>query len=155
MEKINFVNNSQPYINADNLNGMQNNVENAIADAAENTKQEILNAEVYSTNEVKTNKIWRDGSDIYSKTIHVSALDCTTAGFKYIAHGISNLKSVITCEYREQGEETGISSSYSNEVFNNVISAISFNNTNIRIYTNAWGVVNDWDFMLEYTKTTD
>ena len=30
MEKINFVNNSTPYLNADNLNQMQTNFENAI-----------------------------------------------------------------------------------------------------------------------------
>ena len=34
MEKITFVNNSEPYLSAENLNQLQTNIENAINEAA-------------------------------------------------------------------------------------------------------------------------
>ncbi len=38
MEKINFLNNDKPYINAENLNGIQSNVETAINEVNERVK---------------------------------------------------------------------------------------------------------------------
>ena len=48
MEKIQFVNNSEPYINAENLNTLQNNVENAINDKNIITASFDANHKAYS-----------------------------------------------------------------------------------------------------------
>lgn len=52
MEKIQFVNNSEPYINAENLNVLQNNIEDAINDkniitASFNTNHTIATSDTY------------------------------------------------------------------------------------------------------------
>lgn len=49
MEKINFLNNSQPALNATNLNKLQDNVENAIAEQI-NTQNTTSDSETYSCN---------------------------------------------------------------------------------------------------------
>lgn len=58
MEKINFQNNVTK-ANANTFNTMQDNIENAINSVNSNVN-EIINGEVYSTSEVKTNKVWID-----------------------------------------------------------------------------------------------
>ena len=58
MKKINFVNNSQPYLSAENLNQMQNNMEEAIGEAI---------GEYYSTEE-QVIGTWIDGKTIYKKS---------------------------------------------------------------------------------------
>ena len=42
MEKVNFVNDSEPDISAENLNLMQNNIENAIAEMKLEVKKETV-----------------------------------------------------------------------------------------------------------------
>ena len=51
-----------------------------------NDIEEIKDAEVYSTSEVKTSKIWIDGKSIYRKVIDIGALPDTTQ--KAIASGV-------------------------------------------------------------------
>lgn len=49
----------------------------------------------YSTSEVNTGFKWVDGKDIYKKTINFGALPNNTS--KSVAHGITNLESIIDC----------------------------------------------------------
>ena len=65
MKKINFVNNDAPYLSAENLNQMQDNIEEAIGDT-------------YSTEETFTGKYWIDGKKIYRKIIDFGALPNAT-----------------------------------------------------------------------------
>lgn len=51
-----------------------------------------INEEVYSTSEVKTNKVWIDGKPIYRKTIYVSSLPNATR--KTYSHNISNVDEI-------------------------------------------------------------
>ena len=49
--------------------------------------------DIYSTNEVKTNKVWIDGKPIYRKVIDIGNLPNATT--KFISHNITNLGKVI------------------------------------------------------------
>lgn len=53
----------------------------------------VINAEEYSINEVKTNKVWIDGKPIYRKVINCGNLPNNTT--KQITHGISNMSTTI------------------------------------------------------------
>lgn len=55
----------------------------------DNTKKEITDAEVYSTTEVKTNKVWIDGKPMYRKVVEIPSfvIGVTTN----IAHNISDI----------------------------------------------------------------
>lgn len=66
MEKINFVNNQAPYINADNLNAMQDNIENAFGEIIESGSNSNGNYIKYS-----------DGTMICWHTIQGSTFNCT------------------------------------------------------------------------------
>lgn len=107
---------------------------------------QILNQEMI------TGQKWIDEKIIYKKIIKVDSIDCTNQGFKYVKHNIINLKNVIRCDYIFQA--SNVDSNYSNQVFNNAISALAFNNENIRFYVNTnWELLGNWFFIIEYTKS--
>lgn len=54
--------------------------------------QSIKDAEVYSTSEVKTNKVWIDGKPIYRKSFIITSI---STGSNYITHNIDNLGDLI------------------------------------------------------------
>ncbi len=54
--------------------------------------QQIKNTGLYSTSEVKTNKVWTDGRPIYKKTIYIGSLPNSSE--KTVAHGVSDLDFV-------------------------------------------------------------
>ena len=74
MEKINFVNNSEPYLSAENLNQIQNNVEIEINEIKNNNLlnankiNEINDKFVFSKDEKIIGK-WINGKNIYRKVI--------------------------------------------------------------------------------------
>lgn len=144
MEKIDFKNlpdTSTPYT-AENFNQLQTNVENAINGVAE-----------YSTEETIIGT-WL-GKPLYRKVIYVSEIDCSTAGFKYVQHGVSNVDIPVKIDY--------ILNAKSNQptTYNNVITAFAIErasdgvSSSIRFYVGAWDNIKDWYFIFEYTKTTD
>lgn len=53
-------------------------------------------SEVYSTNEVKTDNYWIDGSPIYRKVIELGTLP--NSGQKLVNHGISNLDKIVSAQ---------------------------------------------------------
>lgn len=78
MEKINFVNNSEPDISAENLNLLQSNVDNAKVD-----KQNITVG-----GEFKTGRTI-GGKEEYGKRINIGALPNATT--KNVRHGLQNV----------------------------------------------------------------
>ena len=68
MVKINFVNNDKPYINADNLNKLQNNVEAGITNAINETVETINSKNITIGNEVETDEVV-GGKRVYKKRI--------------------------------------------------------------------------------------
>lgn len=134
----------------DSLDGDETNMAPSVRVVKERINTAIK--DVYSEEE-QVIGTWKDGKLLYRKVISVSSIDCSKAGFKYVEHGISNLKNVINCVYHFYASD--ISSAYTNFTFNGAITSLSYNDSNIRFYTDDWEVVNDWSFIIEYTKTTD
>lgn len=120
--------------------------------------QVIKDAEVYSTSEVKTNKIWINGKPIYRKVVAVSAptYSSGTYALSEIPHNISKVDNIWiaggywleSSEYRYEISAGSITSGAKIRP--------SVNKTQIQIY-NSWSNANGWTgyMILEYTKTTD
>lgn len=140
MEKINFENGVTKG-NATTFNQMQDNIEEAIGG-------------VYAKAEKFTGKYWINGKKIYSKVLYVSSIDCTAAGYKTINHGISNLEMVTDIKYIIDTPTKLIT-------YNSAISCLEAlingdgSKTYLQFYTGAWDVIKNWNFIIEYTKTTD
>lgn len=113
--------------------------------------------DIYSTSEVKTNKVWIDNKPIYRKVVYFGDLPNNTS--KSIAHGISNLGYIIhwygfckgkTIELQRPIPFPGISSTNDQAV------RLYSNNTTLSIAcvgdNSAYG---DCYVTIEYTKTTD
>lgn len=113
--------------------------------------------DVYSTEEVKTNKVWIDEKPIYRKVVYFGDLPNNTS--KSIAHGISNLGYIIhwygfckgkTKELQRPVPFPGISSTNDQAV------RLYSNNTTLSIACvgdNSY--YGDCYVTIEYTKTTD
>ena len=149
MEKITFVNNSEPYLSAENLNQLQTNIENAIKETYSTTK------ETYSTAEVKTNKIWVDGKSIYRKAIPITMQ--SSAEQKNYDIGISDLNSICNFYgiiYNSTNSTRPLPFIDANNITNNIRMDIQ-NGTTLRITTGAsWSGYTGY-VVIEYTKTTE
>ncbi len=118
--------------------------------------QDIKDAEVYSTSEVKTNKIWIDGNPIYRKVLTGNIFDGTRN------HNISNIKEIILT----------IGSLWSGNVQEDGTNIFPINTVRVGYPSRALGMfINKTSFafdkgadigtsysfyiIVEYTKTTD
>lgn len=160
MVKIDFVNAQEPAINDTNLNQMQLNIENAIADAttsvvdsldststtdALSANQGRLLGEYSINNEIVVGH-WTDNKPIYRKV--VSGQVSTANTWTTIAT-ISNINILIDVKGTVGGYlsvPVYISSSF------NV--AVQKNNNEIQVRTAGY-TNNDVVLAIEYTKTTD
>ena len=142
MAKITFVNNSEPYLSAENLNQLQTNIENAIK-------------ETYSTAEGKTNKIWVDGKSRYRKAIPITMQ--SSAEPKNYDTGISDLNSICNFYgiiYNSTNSTCPLPFIDANDISNNIRMDIQ-NGTTLRITTGAgWSGYTGY-VVIEYTKTTE
>lgn len=115
-------------------------------------KEQLKN--VYSTNEVKTNKVWIDNRPIYQKVIVYDSNTPLPNGNTDIPHNVSNIgeyRKVVDRCFIYNGDTFG---GYQSSTFNADISSI--NATNIVASINGWGnLFNKAFFTIEYTKTTD
>lgn len=84
MVKINFVNNDKPYINADNLNKLQNNVEAGITDAINETVETINSKDITIGNEVETDEVVGD------KRVYKKRIKFVSGSEGYQSTGLSN-----------------------------------------------------------------
>lgn len=84
MKKINFVNNDKPYINADNLNKLQNNVEAGITDAINETVETINNKDITIGNEVETDEV------VGEKRVYKKRIKFASGSEGYQNTGLSN-----------------------------------------------------------------
>lgn len=109
--------------------------------------------DVYSTSEVKTNKLWIDGKPIYRKVVDLGTMPDTTA--KSVAHGISSLGTVVELRaMMNNGEGWFLPIPFVSGSFEYQIS-VTTNDTNITVTAfmdrTAW---HGWA-VIEYTKSTD
>lgn len=112
------------------------------------------NKEVYSTDEVKTNKVWIDGKPIYRKvatqTITTSSSENIISGFDISL--IDNIISFYGSIKQPSGTITPISYSASEE--DGAFICMSRARNSFVLYAKAYGV-GDVILIVEYTKTTD
>lgn len=139
-------------ITADNLQNMEDGIEEA-----HNLIDEIKDAEIYSTDEVKTNKKWIDNKPIYRKVITFN--NSTAQETLIINTGISNIDKVVKLEtiiekdnqirnlpYIQQTTSTNwVGGCYINKLVGELV---IIGGAQITIIDN--GIV-----IIEYTKTTD
>ena len=162
MNKIEFKDlpDTSTPLNAETFNLLQDNVEDdlgLLSDLNTSNKtnlvssiNESLKYNSYSSDEINTGQKWLDGKTIYKKIIYVSNIDCTSEGFKTVNHNIQNFDRLVDARYM-----FGTNTIYY-QTFNSVITTLSVNSSNIRIYIIAdWDLVPDWYFVLYYTKTID
>lgn len=108
-------------------------------------KSNIVAGETYSTDEVKTNKIWIDGKPIYRKVVNMGNLPNNSG--KSVTHGLSNFV-IITINGSATNGSTHIGiSGFNDEVY--------ISNTNVIWNTKANRSSFTAYVVLEYIKTTD
>lgn len=129
MAIVEFQNNQPPYLNAVNLNKIQE-------------------GNVYSTNEMEIGK-WIDNKPVYRKVISTS-LNLTSSGIHNLDIGLTNVDNLIKLDYK-------LISGIRQLTFNSAINAIGIDTSNnLYIYTGvAWDNNIPFVFIIEYTKTTD
>ena len=103
MVKINFVNNDKPYINADNLNKLQNNVEAGITAAINETVETINSKDITIGNEVETDEVV-GGKRVYKKRIQFAS-----GSEGYQNTGLSNCTLINWSGYGHNASGYGVS----------------------------------------------
>ena len=167
MEKINFINNSVPAVNATNLNKMQDNAEDAINELQEEQNDKIKTTKTtsntdtyscnyindfceYSTSETKTNKVWIDNKPIYRKVIYIGQLPNNNT--VSAASGLDPTGIRLTKIYGFATTSTGSYQAGLND-FNTRFILVANGDINVTVkedYSGFYGTM-----VLEYTKTTD
>ena len=119
--------------------------------------QELKDAEVYSTSEVKTNEVWIDGKPIYRKTFYRQSLISGTN--EIVNHGIQNVDKIWVNPSKSfaiwsNGTMNPIPfihpDNYANGIYVSDFSSTSYRIKSGMDRTNVPGYIT-----LEYTKTTD
>lgn len=123
--------------------------------------QSIKDDEVYSTNEVKTNKVWIDGKPIYRKVISVNS-PSSSGVYRTIANMGSNVVDTLV----SATSMILVNYSKTNQVFYNLnidegdsnhYCLIAYNKSNgdIQAKVGTEFISKQINIILEYTKTTD
>ena len=179
MQKINFINNSEPAINATNLNKLQDNTEDAIQEVQDvvddldtnkldkasvkdtyNTSATdtyccdyINGLETYSTDETRVGT-WIDGKPIYRKVL-TGTLPVGAGSNSFTLSNISiiNVNGIVHSRW---GSWYELNSEYKSESGYEVY--ISLNNTRNEFSVNCGSFYNtssEYEIIIEYTKTND
>ena len=103
MEKINFKNNDKPYINADNLNILQNNVEAGITEAINETVKTINSKNITIGNEVETDEV------VGEKRVYKKRIKFASGSEGYQSTGLSNCILINWSGYGYNASGYGVS----------------------------------------------
>ena len=115
-----------------------------------NAVNELKGGEVYSTSEVKTNKVWIDGKPIYRKVLTGSTPSSSVTSWTILAT-IPNLDAAINIYGALEGTSKNFVPRYESNSFYFILSA---ENTDIK-YKEAGYNSKNYHIVVEYTKTTD
>lgn len=127
-----------------------------VVNTNDDTVQEIINGEIYSTTEVKTNKVWIDGKPIYRKVLDITNIG--VSGYQY-NHNISNFGTLIdvygSWDKTVAGKQP-LTRSVPGATNEYDLGIGDVTNTNFRLHygSNVSGVTHIY-VIFEYTKTTD
>lgn len=103
MEKINFINNSLPYINAYNLKKLQDNVEAGITDAINETVEIINSKDITIGNEVETDEV------VGEKRVYKKRIKFASGSEGYQNTGLSNCTLINWSGYGYNASGYGVS----------------------------------------------
>lgn len=142
MALVTFTNNQAPYLSAENLN---NNFEYL--------DEKIDNGEIYSTQEIKTNRKWINGKTIYKKVIDYGYLP--NASYKDVSSGLSNILVHKIYGYAISPNQTTIPLPFATTSANNNVSLVYTDLNYIRTQTGTDRSTQYAYIIIEYTKTTD
>ena len=142
-------------INASNLNKIEQGIYDNSINIETNTAeiQNIKDAEIYSTSEVKTNKIWIDNKPIYRIVYHINSV---SEGNNYFGDttGIEEYINAYGVLHRSNGNHYFISSYQTTNAF----VAIGMDNNTYNQFNLVLGSgisnITDAYVIVEYTKTT-
>ena len=117
--------------------------------------QIIKDAEIYSSTETKTNKIWIDGKPIYRRVISFGALPLNSTKTEDVSSW--NIDRLIHLYGSTQNSTSG---NVRPLLFTGNQSAVvridkQANNIRLITYDTTWEGYNDTEVIVEYTKTTD
>lgn len=136
------------YDNQGDLSSLQTTTKSSLVGAV----NELKSGEVYSSSEIKTNKVWIDGKPIYRKVLYDTT--SRSAGNYSIAHGIQNYDEIISYKTLCYQSSSVIHDGSSTSALSGSERVTSyFNDSNISIRT-SWAIVKTI-IIIEYTKTTD
>lgn len=110
---------------------------------------------VYSTDEIKTNKVWINNKPIYRKAYYVNAF--ANNSNVYLDINVENVDTVISANgYAKNSSHTEtifLNSSYSNDIHDSIVWEESANK--IRLHSTSDRSGYSGYVWIEYTKTTD
>jgi len=121
-----------------------------------NDIEEIKDAEVYSTSEVKTSKVWIDGKSIYRKVIDFGALPDTTQ--KTVASGVDFSTAFLVKMYgvcKHSGSNVCFALPFSNPATLEYSIMLNIDNQNNVVVTTGTDRTEYTGYVIiEYTKPT-
>lgn len=140
MKKIDFVNNDAPYLSAENLNQMQDNIEEAIGDT-------------YSTKETFTGKYWIDGKKIYRKVVNMGYMPNSSS----IDYDLQLSNVYIVNHYGAMYKDTEILPFNFYASTSSCLGILKINNNNVFFMVSPTSDRSAYKgtIIVEYTKTTD
>ena len=150
MTKIEFLDNNEPPLSADNLNAIQTNTENAIGVVQD--KVDSLEPLLISSLSEQVVGEWIDGKPLYRKVINFGAGPNNTT--RSVAHNITNLKKIIHLSGFGQStlNNGGITLPHASPS----PIALYADNTNVTLNSQQNATAyNPCYIWIEYTKTTD
>lgn len=138
MKKIQFVNNSEPYLSAENLNQMQSNIEEAIEEK-----------QTYSTEEIIIGK-WVDGKLLYRRVLEGVTEASANITLTYIQDldALIDIRGVTGAGYK--GGMSWVNLGVTPQEYRQV-----YVNGNMLGIVQAKPEAISYKIILEYTKTTD
>lgn len=157
---VNYFTTSESGTEQDMLNSISITVLPSINVLENNEYNEIYTKDIYSLNEVKTNKVWIDGKPIYRKIVEYSNTSTIGANNSsteiQIAHNISNFNFCTETTLIRPSQYLMFPQANGSTNVNKWTGIAYVNATNIimRIVNDTWSA-NTWYIILEYTKTTD
>lgn len=118
-------------------------------------KSSIVAGETYSTDEVKTNKVWIDGKPIYRKVINMGDLPSNSS--KIINHNIKNIDFVTSISGLgvTSTNHYNIPFSPNGAMFSGLSVSMRASSTEISVSANKVVSGHTVYGIMEYTKTTD
>jgi hypothetical protein len=137
--------------NDDNV-GDLTNLDTTDKSSIVNAINEVLDGDVYSTNEIKTNKVWIDGKPIYRKVIETTSPSSTNSWT--VIGSISNLDTIINLYGWVKASNKRILPIQYSEPGAEIATTVLNGNIEMKVILSNWQSATCY-MVAEYTKTTD